>query len=330
MDEQRIILTGFDVAPPGDIYAEHQMTAISAMWLSFAAGKEMYYEGDPNSNIYIPVFDSFDDNRTAVAVINAIINWKTYFTHVLPENIKGVHVVLVNECAGAYTYEVNGAQVKGLGVGDLHDPKFNDLEQSLSFRDITKVSDGTQLGLDLNQEGCPYSLHIYPSQAFYDDYSTNNPVVVTCSVAITFVFMAAMFLLYDRLVERRQRLVMFKANQSTALVSSLFPKNVRDRLLADTPDRNVNHIKSNTFTSASRRVKTFLADGSTDKQHDGEQPIADLFPHATVMFADIAGFTAWASTRDPSQVFILLQSIYREFDAIAVKRKVFKVETIGK
>jgi hypothetical protein len=57
--------------------------------------------------------------------------------------------------------------------------------------------------------------------------------------------------------------------------------------------------------------------------------IADLYPAATVMYADIAGFTAWSSVRDPSQVFALLEVVYNAFDAIAKKRKVFKVETIG-
>lgn len=46
-------------------------------------------------------------------------------------------------------------------------------------------------------------------------------------------------------------------------------------------------------------------------------------------FSDIAGFTAWSSTRDPTQVFILLQTVYQAFDRIAKRRKVFKVETIG-
>jgi hypothetical protein len=42
----------------------------------------------------------------------------------------------------------------------------------------------------------------------------------------------------------------------------------------------------------------------------------------------ILGFTAWASTREPSHVFVLLESIYREFDHIAKKRRVFKVEVV--
>ena len=55
----------------------------------------------------------------------------------------------------------------------------------------------------------------------------------------------------------------------------------------------------------------------------------DFFPNTTVMFADIAGFTAWSSTREPFQVFMLLETIYGAFDEIARKRRVFKVETVG-
>jgi class 3 adenylate cyclase len=57
--------------------------------------------------------------------------------------------------------------------------------------------------------------------------------------------------------------------------------------------------------------------------------IADLYPSATVMFADIVGFTAWSSVREPSQVFKLLETLYRAFDKLAKRRRVFKVETIG-
>jgi class 3 adenylate cyclase len=41
------------------------------------------------------------------------------------------------------------------------------------------------------------------------------------------------------------------------------------------------------------------------------------------------GFTAWSSAREPSQVFELLETIYGHFDAIAMHRRVFKVETVG-
>ena len=47
------------------------------------------------------------------------------------------------------------------------------------------------------------------------------------------------------------------------------------------------------------------------------------------MFLDIVSFTAWSSEREPSQVFVLLETIYQNFDKIAAKLGVFKVETIG-
>jgi class 3 adenylate cyclase len=133
-------------------------------------------------------------------------------------------------------------------------------------------------------------------------------------------FAVLMFLVYDRLVERRQAIVLKSANQSSAIVSSLFPKSVTDRLLDIGSDSN-----SRTMT-AKTRLKSFLSD-SQDNQ--GLQPIADLFPETTVLFADIAGFTAWSSARDPAHVFTLLQTLYQGFDRIAHKEKVFKVETIG-
>lgn len=43
-----------------------------------------------------------------------------------------------------------------------------------------------------------------------------------------------------------------------------------------------------------------------------------------------AGFTAWSSgVREPSQVFTLLETVYRASDKIAKRRRVFKVETVG-
>jgi len=55
-----------------------------------------------------------------------------------------------------------------------------------------------------------------------------------------------------------------------------------------------------TQVGAKARLKGFIAGAKQDKSSSAA-PIADLFPHCTVFFADIAGFTAWSSTREPSQ-----------------------------
>jgi hypothetical protein len=48
-----------------------------------------------------------------------------------------------------------------------------------------------------------------------------------------------------------------------------------------------------------------------------------------VLFADIAGFTAWCSPREPSEVFHLLEAIFYVFDTLAKSLGVYKIETIG-
>jgi len=52
-------------------------------------------------------------------------------------------------------------------------------------------------------------------------------------------------------------------------------------------------------------------------------------PFSSVLPKDIAGFTHWSSTRTPTQVFHLLETLYAAFDKNARRRGIFKVETIG-
>jgi class 3 adenylate cyclase len=128
---------------------------------------------------------------------------------------------------------------------------------------------------------------------------------------------------------------MKSAVQSNAIVSSLFPSSVRDRLFPT--DQASGNTKTKIETNK-LRLKTFLSDTKGTQENssnmnstrdESSSPIADLFPHCTVIFSDIAGFTAWSSVREPAQVFTLLESLYGAFDSIAIKRGVFKVETIG-
>jgi class 3 adenylate cyclase len=118
------------------------------------------------------------------------------------------------------------------------------------------------------------------------------------------------------------------AVHSSAIVSSLFPSNVRDRLFPTDQDgdqQNRKHEHNKT------RLRTYLSDGKNSEPRSSENqiPIADLFHHCTVLFSDISGFTSWSSVREPTQVFTLLETLYSAYDRIAMKRGVFKVETIG-
>lgn len=163
----------------------------------------------------------------------------------------------------------------------------------------------------------------YFLKSFSDEIETNTPLLVTFAVSMVFLFSIGLFVLYSYLVEKRQQIVLKKAAQSTAIVSSMFPKQIRDQLLED------DHDKRTRTMSSSNKITSFLNSTANGNNIFGGSQIADLYTQCTVMFADIAGFTAWSSTRGPEHVFILLQTIYNGFDQVAKRRKVFKVETIG-
>ena len=193
----------------------------------------------------------------------------------------------------------------------------------------------------------------------------NNGLLYAGVIGATFFVLVIVFLRYDFLVSRRQSLVLDMATRSKHIVDSLFPSMVRDRLMQEADGRRPSNssrqsdeeyghggevdyaklTKMNTManqrmqdsskftlplplTDSPTKIKKFLAVNVESSRNVGEKdgkPIADLYPSATVFFADIAGFTSWSAEREPTQVFTLLETVYNEFDAIADNLGVFKV-----
>lgn len=167
---------------------------------------------------------------------------------------------------------------------------------------------------------CRYSMHLYPGEEFADLYLTPVPVLFTVSVLGAFVFMVAVFYVYNWLVHQRNEKLVADAARSNAVITSLFPDNIRDKLIG---------AESGSSKKNPRSFQDLLDPASDPLTDLSRPPLADYFATATVMFADICGFTAWSSVREPSQVFTLLETVYGEFDRLTRHAKVFKVETVG-
>jgi guanylate cyclase len=61
----------------------------------------------------------------------------------------------------------------------------------------------------------------------------------------------------------------------------------------------------------------------------GESPIADRVESATILFADLVGFTRLAGRLPPEQVVAMLNDVFTRLDAIAERHGLEKVKTIG-
>jgi len=271
----------------------------------------------PHSLYAQPVFEtSRQTNRVVTGVLWGAIAWDAYLADLLPQGVEGIYVVLNCSCGAEqssfYTYELNGIEPTYLGDGDLHDHSYNAMVRQIPFR-LHQLAEKIEADHDVkDNDDCRYSMNVYPSATFEKAYQSPIAVIATATVAGTFLIVAMIFVIYDVLVRNRNNKVTKIAKQSNNVVNSLFPEAVRERLM-----------------QANGESEMWNTVGAKHGQQFTSKPIADLFPACTIMFADMCGFTAWSSMREPSQVFILLESVYAEFDELARRRRVFKVETIG-
>jgi hypothetical protein len=313
----------------------------------------------PHSITIAPIRETFAKDAPIVGFIAGIAPWDLYLSRLLPEGTNGVHAVLSNSCAQVATFKINGPTAVYLGEGDLHKTKYDDLKQTLSF---TGFGLSTEASRRAGQ--CDYFLDLYPSEEYRREYDEKKPEIFTAILAIVFMVTGAVFLVFVLYVQRRQHQTMSTVSRTNAIVSSLFPANVRARILKDAedaierggaaPTKDKQNLKSylSDERGGSERHAALSApvandEGVINTNIFGSKPIAVLFPEATLMvcsfinfyclcsdlfennvagrqggicehskhfansvaalpllqFADLVGFTAWSSMREPSQVF---------------------------
>jgi hypothetical protein len=312
----------------------------------------LVYAGEPITNIYYPVFDSFDSDRKLVAMYFCIMYWPTFFTAVLPPLASGIICVVKNTCGDVLSYEISGEGANFLGFRDAHDRNWDHLEVVYTF-DSLRTSERfafSDTSVKLNEDQCAYSLLVYPSKELRESTVTSTPLIYCIIVAAVFIFIGLVAISYDLLVQRRMQRIMKSEKESSQIVHAAFPQAFRDRMLGQKNKQKEELESGPSLLHPKMQLKSFL-DSPNGGGGDGgavdtntltkggkvadhaifmnTQPIADLFAHCTTLFADIWGFSAWSSEREPEQVFVLLETVFRTFDKLARKRAVFKVETIA-
>lgn len=61
----------------------------------------------------------------------------------------------------------------------------------------------------------------------------------------------------------------------------------------------------------------------------GNQTIADGYAEATILFADLVGFTRMSTTVSPEKLVVMLNRLFSRFDELSVRFGVEKIKTIG-
>jgi adenylate cyclase len=107
---------------------------------------------------------------------------------------------------------------------------------------------------------------------------------------------------------------------TTAYVLLQYFVRARERALAEL---EVERAKSE------RLLLNVLPASVAGRLKESEQVIADGFPVATVLFADIVGFTPLAQELAPADAVVLLDRVFTAWDGLAARHGVEKIKTIG-
>ena len=289
-----------------------------------------------------PVFDSFSSSASVVGYMIEVFAWKTFWEDVMPEGTLPLVLHLVSSCGHQSIYQVTGGEVELLSREQDYTGDYRNMGISSGFAEF---ANSPELVDDTEQSSiCLYTMNVYPTPAFEQEFDSQRPLGLALAIVAVFLVTVLLFFLFDSITTRQHKTVMENAKKQNALVSSLFPKSIQDKMLQDAEESKLNKVGKagiKNYLSADEWTADIGGHGSK-KSSEGtlhkSKPIADLFPEskfvvpkdnpsaiammwqrltllcgetATIMFGDIAGFTAWSSTREPTQVFTLLETIYQ-------------------
>ena len=118
----------------------------------------------PSNNLYSSVY-SISPNPTVIGMVTVTISWDLLLSNALPNNLQRIDCVVSTKTT-TFTLAVDHGIVSVVGKGDLH-------ESSMTVF-------GQNIVIDFSQESplsaSDFTITIYPSSAFYNQYITQVPV----------------------------------------------------------------------------------------------------------------------------------------------------------
>lgn len=166
-------------------------------------------------------------SKNTVGVVVGALRWRSLFRGLFQDSVKGVVCVVSNGFNQVFTLEVNGGSVTFIGFGDLHEKKFDDMMKSMT------LNFSTDLFPFADNERAVYKIEVFPSSVLEPVFLTAKPAVYGAVLFVVFAFASLIFMAYDCFVESKQQLVAKSADQARALVNSLFPEVVGERLIEE-------------------------------------------------------------------------------------------------
>ena len=262
-------------------------TEVGILWDFLFDPEEKPQKKLPHGFIMMPVYKEFVDEEIIqagqakdkiVGFLLGITVYSNLLDRLLPEGTDGIIGVIKDDCGNTMSFELSDSKADFLGYEDIHETEFNAYEHMESN---LEMYESTVDGL------CQHDLYIYPSSKFRDTFDSNYPYIYSAVVAMAFLVTAVLLGVYDWMVNQRQAKTMRHAARTQALVSSLFPKAIGQKLVEEATADDTASKTSNSEFSAWKKsnnkagLQNFLGqDNQSSYMSSGvkSKPLAELFP----------------------------------------------------
>ena len=231
-----------------------------------------------------PVYDSFSSSASLVGYLIEVFSWKTFWQDVMPKGAQPLFLHLESSCGHQSIYQVSGSKVELLSQEEDYTGEYQNMRLSSDFAEFANSQELVDEA-DLSSI-CSYSINIYPTAELEQEFDSQRPLVLAFAVVAVFLVTVVLFFLFDILTTRQRNAVIENAKKQNALVSSLFPKSIQDKMLQEAEESKVNKVGKagiKNYLNADEWTADLGGHG-TKKPLEGtlhkSKPIADLFPES--------------------------------------------------
>ena len=237
----------------------------------------------PHLYLLQPIYDTLFENRTTVGFLSAFLRFGAFFDNILNDEQYGILIVLESSCGQQFSYQLKGRDAHFMGKADLHDTHYDGQLKEFDIVPFAKLEETEE------RKYCQYRAKIFPSDDYRDQFLSENPIIYAALIVSAFLVTALVFTVYDIMVTRRQKAMMDTATKTNAIVSSLFPKTVRERMMEElentaAPKKEKAQASKEAFKLMNESSASNAGDTvATSEAIFGSKPIADLFPSTTIM-----------------------------------------------
>ncbi len=174
----------------------------------------------PSSTLYAPIYGLPTDKNDPLSaplmgLFAGVFSWDTLFLSSLPSYLERIDCVLSSKTV-TFTISVEKGMVSVVGKGDHHDEAYS--QYAKTFVTDTSAYSTTAV--------TAFTITVYPSSNFYQQYVTQVPFNVCIVVVSVMVIAMLIIVVYDYMIRRRETTLIHKAEEAdytTKLVASMLP-----------------------------------------------------------------------------------------------------------